>query len=292
MLGSNPSAGAGAGACGRAEVHGLSLLDALAPKALNPGGMGAEPPIQLDLFPFLLFPGLLQPVAVPVALDNMRFVGQPIQQGCGEVGIAKDLGPVAEAEIAGNNHRALFMAFSQDLEEQLGALFGERDVAKLIQDQQTIAGITLETSLEIFFMPGLYQFIGQATGGGKPGPDALAAGFHPEGGCQMGLAGAAFSQKDHVSSFFDIFIGAKMADKPPVQLRGKGKVKILDGFKKREACLLESSLEPVFRTDLKLMLGQLQQKIIIVLTGLSRLPQGAVKLFGHMSKLQALEVLL
>ena len=50
----------------------------------------------------------------------MRFVGQPIQQGRGKVGIAKNLGPVAEPEITGNDHRTLFMAFSQDLEEQLG----------------------------------------------------------------------------------------------------------------------------------------------------------------------------
>ena len=45
------------------------------------------------------FQALLQSEAFPVTGDDVRLVGQAIQQRCGQGGFAEDLGPVGKAQV-------------------------------------------------------------------------------------------------------------------------------------------------------------------------------------------------
>jgi hypothetical protein len=73
---------------------------------------------------------------VPGAFDDMGAVREPVQQRGGHVGIAEDLGPVAEAEIRSDDHRSALVALGQNLEEQFRAFLGEGNVTEFIEDEQ------------------------------------------------------------------------------------------------------------------------------------------------------------
>jgi len=83
---------------------------------------------------------------LPGALDDVR-PKSSCPKGRSKIGVAKYLGPVPEAKIAGDNHRTPLMAFGSNLKQELGFLLGEGDIAQLIDDEQPIAGIGLLDSL-------------------------------------------------------------------------------------------------------------------------------------------------
>ena len=62
----------------------------------------------------------------------MRLVSQPVQKSRRQVGVSKNLGPVAKAQVRGDNHRTLFMALGKDLEQKFGTFPGERDITQFV----------------------------------------------------------------------------------------------------------------------------------------------------------------
>ena len=51
--------------------------------------------------------GFLQSVAFPCALDDVRLVGHPVEQGRRHVRISEDLRPAAESEVCRHDDRSL-----------------------------------------------------------------------------------------------------------------------------------------------------------------------------------------
>ena len=71
-----------------------------------------------------------------VELQDDGVVDQPVDRGGGRHRILEDALPVAEHQVAGDQHRASFIALGNQGEEDLrlfGALF---DVANIIEDQE------------------------------------------------------------------------------------------------------------------------------------------------------------
>ncbi|MDP9260148.1 MAG: hypothetical protein M3Q31_26850 [Actinomycetota bacterium] len=54
-------------------------------------------------------------------------VDEPVDQGCGDHGVAEDLAPLLEAAVAGDDDRAVFAAAGD--EEEVGGLAFGREVA-------------------------------------------------------------------------------------------------------------------------------------------------------------------
>jgi hypothetical protein len=75
---------------------------------------------------------LAQTVACALDLDDHGMVKQPVQQGGGDNGIAKNLAPFGKAAVGGQDHRALFVAGIDQLEEQIAVAGGNRQVADLV----------------------------------------------------------------------------------------------------------------------------------------------------------------
>jgi hypothetical protein len=73
-----------------------------------------------------------QPVRVALDGDDHRVVQQPVEQRGGDHGVAEDLGPLAEAAVAGQDHRAALVAGVDELEEQVAAAGAHRQVAELV----------------------------------------------------------------------------------------------------------------------------------------------------------------
>ena len=59
---------------------------------------------------------------------------QAVEDGAGDDGIAEDLAPGPETLIAGDDDRAALVAARDQLEEQVGALAVDRQIANLVAD--------------------------------------------------------------------------------------------------------------------------------------------------------------
>ena len=77
-----------------------------------------------------------QAVARAIDLDDDGMMQQPVEQrGC-DHGTAEDVAPFRKAAVRGEDHRALFVARIDQLEEQVAAAGYDREVTDLIDDQE------------------------------------------------------------------------------------------------------------------------------------------------------------
>ena len=76
---------------------------------------------------------------------------QTVEDCAGDDVIAEDLAPRAEALIAGDDDRATLVAARDQLEEQVGALAVDRQIANLVADQELRLGQQLEPLVEFAF---------------------------------------------------------------------------------------------------------------------------------------------
>ena len=75
-------------------------------------------------------------VAVAADVDGDRVVEEAIEDGRRDDGIAEDLAPRAEALVAGQDDGAALVATGDELEEEVGAVAIDRDVADLVDHEQ------------------------------------------------------------------------------------------------------------------------------------------------------------
>lgn len=67
-------------------------------------------------------------------------MGKAVEQGCGHLGIAKDCGPFAEAEVGGDNDAGALVKLAHQVEQQRPAGGTERQVSQLVQDHEVELG--------------------------------------------------------------------------------------------------------------------------------------------------------
>ena len=75
-------------------------------------------------------------------------VDEPVDHGGGDDVVAEDLAPAAEGLVGGDDQAGAFVAAGDELEEQVGGLGFEGDVADLVDDQQRVAAEPDELVLE------------------------------------------------------------------------------------------------------------------------------------------------
>ncbi len=74
-------------------------------------------------------------VAAGAGFDDVSPVGHAIDNGGGEAGVGEGFSPFGERGVAGDGDGCPFLAFGEDLEEQLGGALVEVDVAELVKCQ-------------------------------------------------------------------------------------------------------------------------------------------------------------
>ena len=63
-------------------------------------------------------------------------MGEPIEQGRRHLGVTKDVAPLAEAQVGGDDHAGPLVEFAEQVEQQGTTRGAERQVAKLVQDHE------------------------------------------------------------------------------------------------------------------------------------------------------------
>ena len=130
-------------------------------------------------------------------VDDVGSVGEPVDDGLGEAGVGEDPRPFAEGEVGGHDQRSAFVAFGEDLEDELGGAVGQAEVAQFIKDDELGAGVAGDDAGELAAAFGFLEFVGEAGEGGEADAPSGLAGADRECGCEVGLAGAAVADQDH-----------------------------------------------------------------------------------------------
>jgi hypothetical protein len=115
---------------------------------------------------------------------------QAVDHGGGHNGIAEDFSPATEGLVGGDDHRRPFVARRHQLEEQVGGLGLEGDVADLVDDQQRDATEAGELVVQAALGMGLTETADPLGRGGAGDAMAGLAGPDAEADGQVGLAGA------------------------------------------------------------------------------------------------------
>ena len=102
-------------------------------------------------------------------------------------GSGNDGAPLGERQVRGDRDRGAFLAFGDDLEQQLGASGVDLDVAELVEQQQVEAAVAGDDPGQAPFVGGFDELVDQLGGGGVADPPALLAGGQAEPDEQVGL---------------------------------------------------------------------------------------------------------
>jgi len=141
----------------------------------------------------------LEAVTLALDLDDMAVVEQAVEHGGGQNAIAGEgLVPRPEAEVGGHDGRGLFIAGGDDLEEQMGLLALQREVADLGDDQQAVAAQGSEGVGQPPVSLRLLDFQDQIGGGGELGLDPGIGCLVADGDGQVGLADAGWAEENRV----------------------------------------------------------------------------------------------
>src|SRR3954451_7867540 len=69
-------------------------------------------------------------------LDDVRPVGEPVDQRLTETWVRKDLPPFGERQVGGDDDRGPLRAIGDHLEQELGTKLGERHIAEFVDADQ------------------------------------------------------------------------------------------------------------------------------------------------------------
>ena len=83
---------------------------------------------------------VLEAPALVAGLDDVAVMGEAVEQRRGHLGVAEDARPFAEGEVGGDDDRGLLVEPADQVEQQLAAGLGERQVAELVEDDEVHRG--------------------------------------------------------------------------------------------------------------------------------------------------------
>ena len=75
---------------------------------------------------------VLEAPAFVAGFDDVAVMGEAIQHGCGYLGVAKDLRPICEGEVGGNQQRGVIVELADQVEQELAIGLAERQVAEFV----------------------------------------------------------------------------------------------------------------------------------------------------------------
>ena len=81
---------------------------------------------------------VLESVTVAFEADYIGVVNDTVDHRGGDREVAEHVTPAGEGQIARHDERGMFVAGGHELEEQVRGVLVERDIADLVDDQQTV----------------------------------------------------------------------------------------------------------------------------------------------------------
>ena len=158
--------------------------------------------------------------AVVAGFHDVAVVSQAVEQRGGHLGVAEHAGPFTEGKIGGDDDGCTLVEPADEMEQQLAAGLSERQVTKLVEDDEVHPGQMLGDTplasvagLDLQAVDEVDDVVEAAAGTGSD-----AASGNSDG--QMGLAGTGASDQDGVALLGDEAAAGEIIDEGLVDRRG------------------------------------------------------------------------
>jgi hypothetical protein len=170
-------------------------------------------------------------------VDHPRVMEQPVEDRRGDDCVAEELLPVDEAFVRGQDRRALFVAAGDELEKQIRLSAVDGQIPGFVDDDEPGAVVGLALAL------GLLELADQRLHGREVDPDAVAEGLDRQGGRQMGLSDAGWTEEKNVFVARKEGQVEKLHDGLLVEMRVEEEVVLLDRLGERQTRDLQGRLD-------------------------------------------------
>jgi hypothetical protein len=167
-----------------------------------------------------------------------------IDDGLREVGVVEDGSPGGERFVGGEDHRLVMqVAVVDDMEEKIGGVVSDREVADLIDDEDVGMGVESEMGSELSVTLSSGERFNEVGRAGEERFVAVLDGAVSDGDGEVGLARAAGAGQDQRTSLGDE-LGTKVAaEKLKTDGALEGEVEVLDRTKEGEVSPTRGSLD-------------------------------------------------
>ena len=156
-----------------------------------------------------------------------------------------------------------FVAGGDELEEQVGGLGVEGDVAHLVDDDQRCALQLAEVGLQMLLVVGCGQPHHPLGRRRELDPVASQAGLHPQRHRQMGLPGARRTEEDHVVPGLDEGQSGQVEHHLLAHAGLVGEVELLDRLAGREVSGADASLPALGLPGQDLLIEERGQEVLV-----------------------------
>jgi hypothetical protein len=169
---------------------------------------------------------------------------ESVEDGGGEDGVVvEDLGPGFVGLVGGEDDGTAFVALADDLEEEVGAGFVDREISQFVDDEQRRAEELLEFLGQAVGDLGRGESVDDLDGGDEAHGVSGGTGGVAQGGGDMGFAESDAAEKDHVGLGFDEAQAEEVLDLGAVDFPGPAPLELFEGFEGGKARGLETALE-------------------------------------------------
>src|SRR5450755_1492168 len=188
-------------------------------------------------FSALALEAVAEAPAFVAGVDDVRAMGQPVDDGLREPGVGEHLRPFPERQVRRDDQAAAFVSFGEDLEDEFGGAVGQGQVAQLVTEQKLGAGVACDDAGELAVALGFLELVRESGEGGEPDAAALVAGADRQGCGQHRLASPAVADEDHRLAVIDPGSFRQGGDRGLRDLRVVLEAEILEAFDVREPCV-------------------------------------------------------
>jgi hypothetical protein len=158
--------------------------------------------------------------------EDVRAVSEPVQESSGEPFIAKDLCPIGEAQIGGEDEGHALVHLGAKLEDELRAGGRKRDETQFIEDDELVAQCGAQELGQAMFILSGDHLIDQSGCGVETYATSLTTGSEGQAGSDMSFAQAGISNQDDWLSLVDVLASGQVEDARFAQTGHTGEVKV------------------------------------------------------------------
>lgn len=184
------------------------------------------------MVPFALC-SVFEAPAFVAGLDDLAMVGEAVEECRSHLCVAEDGRPFAKGEVGCDDDGSSFVEFADQVEQELATGLGEREVAKLVQDQEVEAGDQIGGSTLALGARFGVELVDEIDDIEEPPAAAVSDAGARDADREMGLAGPRAADQHEIALMIQKVAGGEVADQGLVDL-GRFEVELVDLLGQRQ----------------------------------------------------------
>ena len=170
---------------------------------------------------------VLEAPAFVAGLDDLAVMRQAVEERGGHLCVAEDGRPLSERQVGRDDDRGAFVKLADEVEQELAAGLGEREIAELVEDQEVEAGDQVRGPALAFGAGFGVELVDEVDDIEEPAAAAVANAGACDADSEMGLAGSGSADQHEIALVVEEVSGGEVADQRLVDLGGL-EVELLD----------------------------------------------------------------